>query len=62
VGRLAEPMTYDATSDTYVRRRSTPRGGSATRRHSSTSSGCASSGPTTCRTARTCVTRQAAGR
>ena len=38
------------------------RAGSATRRRSSISCGCASSAPTTCRTARTCATRRAAGR
>ncbi len=43
-------------------RRSTPPGGSATRPPSSTSCGCGSSARTTCRTARTCATRPAAGR
>ena len=44
-----------------TRPRSTPPGGSATRRRSCTSCKCASSAPTTCPTARTCATRPAGG-
>ena len=51
-----------AGSTARIRRRSTRRVGSATRRRFCTSCGCASSAPTTCPTARTCATRPAAER